>query len=263
MTTRSTPNEEAQERALADARADYARNTDAVAHRMLELARLDYLNNAPAWNFVQGNLVYDNDHLRRKNTVLVRALALTPFALAAVIMLVVWMYRPSFIAIPVDQFRRAVAGAFTLSYIPGSAADAEIVRCLTLGIENGFSNVLEPDVNRHMGAVADKFFFGDARQTLATWRTIDNSKNDPYVLAKQGITSTADVDVKKIQKIGNSWIIPFTITYENKAGEVLRVENHSITTNADSERGHSDFKDNPFGVSSTSMQIDGALGLRR
>lgn len=242
-----TDPEDALKEAVEIVAQRYQDNDPRKVTEMQRAARVALLANMPAWNFVQGNLVDENRHLRGENKFLrvsvITALTVVTLAIVGVMLFV----KPHYLMFPVDAKGKVAGQPIDSTFVPKDASEAEIFSRVLQFVPACFSGSLQPGINRNNDAVCNLFLSSKADKERDNYRLNNNGAHDPFALAKQGVSVDVAIDKARVQKLDTSWSVPWTETYRDASGKVIRASQNSATFQVDAKPElHS--PENPFGV---------------
>lgn len=186
--------------ARSDAQRNYRENTPDLL-QALERVRQEYLENAPAWNFVLGNLIDENKHLRKSNGRLITTILAVVLAFIIVIALVViWAFRnggTQYVPYPVDSKTGVTAGRPLKigGWVP--AGEAEQIRVLKALVPELFAADIHHQTNEDRWSAAQIFLAPTATQDILGYRSQRDGAFDPFAIGASGRYS--DIVITRIQ----------------------------------------------------------------
>lgn len=231
-------------------------NDKDVALAMARAAQA-YAENAPTWNFVQGNLIAENRFLRRA------VLVTNALGAALILTLIVVMYAVARTggtrvwAVPVNHDGAVVARAVAVP-MTTSPTSGEILSRLKQVTESLFSASIQPSVNRARDDFSVEFLTRQAQQYIVAYRAADKNTRDPAAIARQGYF--VDVNVSRIiPEGGNAYEVDWTERTSDLSGrEVSKRQMSAIYSVAVEPRAAT--PDNPYGVFITSIHFATSFG---
>lgn len=239
--------------AKGDARDTYRGNT-AELMSALDRVRQEYVNNAPAWNFVLGNLVDENKHLRSSQRLhrIERLVYVIAFAVA-VLVVVLWSFRNGgtrYVPFPVDSKTGAtLSNPVRISgWIP--ASEAEQLRVLRRVIPDLFRADIHHATDESRWADAQVYLSPSGMKDIVQYRSRLNGAYDPFTIGASG--RYADVTITRVEPHyvdgGPSlyevdWSERYTTLDNRDLGTLHRTAEFTVTSSAAAAS-----LDNPQGV---------------
>ncbi len=220
-------------------------------------AAREYAQNAPTWNFVQGNLIAENRFLRK-------ALPATNALWAMVVVVLLFEFYGvakaggvRIWAVP-ESKDGAVVGQAAPVAMTSSPTTGEIVSRLKELVAAGFSASVQPSVNRERRTFVQAFTTDDGFSAFQAYYAQENGAYDPFRMGSEG--RFVDVTPTKIQPLGRgAYDVAWRESVSDRGGKVIEVvAREAVFTVVVIPKAQT--LSNPYGVYVTSFHLGSLLG---